>query len=84
MSSSEVVNLSRLSVSQPSVKELTTGTCDESYVNGRSQVIVDSAGLLVRCAAGGDEHTRMSMEGHVLNGSAIASHTRGKSVYSDP
>lgn len=59
MSSSEVVNLSRLSVSQPSVKELTTATCDESYVNGRSQVIVDSAGLLVRCAAGGDEHTRM-------------------------
>ena len=59
MSSSEVVNLSRLSVSQTSVRELITATCDESYVNGRSQVIVDSAGLLVRCAAGGDEHTCM-------------------------
>ena len=57
MSSSEVANLSRLSVSQSSVKELSTASCDEFYVNGPSQVFVVSAGLLVRCDAGGDEHT---------------------------
>lgn len=59
MSSSEVANLSSLSVSESPVAELPTASCDEFYFNGRSQVSVAPAGLLVRCAAGRDKHTCM-------------------------